>query len=105
MSRHSSDVPTLKSDRTPPLSLLVTKRLPVALFSHILLLGLTQAVTHIVAPAAKPPPVTVVRIANKKDNGTRKKRLSSDKSTCCRELQASHFNDVERSKESHQTSR
>lgn len=74
MACHFSDIPASDSRRLRSVRYPVTKRLPLILFSHMLLLGLAQAVVHIVAPAAKPPAIPTVRIVSRKDGGTRKKR-------------------------------
>ncbi|MBX2866108.1 MAG: hypothetical protein KTR27_21360 [Leptolyngbyaceae cyanobacterium MAG.088] len=44
----------------------------------MLLLSLAQSITHIVAPAAKPPARLPVPIVSKKDNSVRKKRTLSE---------------------------
>ena len=58
--------------RSPPK--LYTKRLPLALLSHMVLLSLAQAVTHVAAPAAKPPAAPIVRLTNRKDGGNRQRK-------------------------------
>ncbi|NEP61689.1 MAG: hypothetical protein F6K31_32845 [Symploca sp. SIO2G7] len=79
MSYYSSSQPA--SIPVKPSFFSVNKRLPILLFSYMLLLSLVQAVTHIAVPAARPPQIPPVPITRQKDCGNRKKGLCQKNSS------------------------
>ncbi|MBT9310990.1 hypothetical protein [Leptothoe kymatousa] len=78
MSSQPSDVPSSDSNPSPTPHRLLSKQLSLLLFTHMLLLSLAQAVTQIMAPAAKPPMMPTTRKIHRKDSGKRKNQTLED---------------------------
>lgn len=81
MAGHHLNSNTSQVKKSGIATFLGAKRLSLILFSHMLLLSLIQTVTHIIAPAAKPPAIPIAKTISKKANSIGRKRFCLEESS------------------------